>query len=104
LPDASLDMLDPALVSPALLPLVVEDAPTRAIVCAGAGHFARAYVTLSEGCYLGKGEDVGERLMAQWNQVSDTAGQLVPEYGFTQAEREVASAVGHAAASQAAPV
>ena len=45
LPDESLNRLDPALVSPALLPLVVEEAPTRAIVCAGAGHFARAYVT-----------------------------------------------------------
>ncbi|MFW2343507.1 SDR family NAD(P)-dependent oxidoreductase, partial [Brevundimonas sp.] len=44
LSDTALQQLDPALVSPALLPLVVDDAPTRAIVCAGAGHFARSYV------------------------------------------------------------
>ncbi|WP_273082404.1 MULTISPECIES: SDR family NAD(P)-dependent oxidoreductase [Stenotrophomonas] len=97
LPEAQLQALDPALVSPALLPLVVEDAPTRAIVCAGAGHFARAYVTLTEGCYIGAGEDAGERLMAAWRQVSDPTGQVVPDYGFTQAEREVASAQAHAA-------
>lgn len=96
LPEEQLAALDPALVSPALLPLVVDDAPTRAIVCAGAGHFARAFVTLTEGCYLGGGEDAGERLVGEWNAVSDQAGQVVPGYGFTQAEREVASAQAHA--------
>src|SRR5690606_9486923 len=87
LSEDSLRALEPALVSPALLPLVVDDAPTRAIVCAGAGHFSRAYVTLTEGCYLGAGDDTGERLIAAWNDVSDPAGQVTPEYGFTQAER-----------------
>ena len=92
LPEESLRALDPALVSPALLPLVSADAPTRAIVCAGGGHFARAYVTLTQGRHLGAGEDAGGRLIAEWDAVSDPAGQIVPEYGFTQAEREVASA------------
>ncbi|TWT21118.1 SDR family NAD(P)-dependent oxidoreductase [Luteimonas marina] len=96
LPEESLRALDPALVSPALLPLVGEDAPTRAILCAGAGHFARAYVTLTEGRHLGAGADAGERLIAQWDAVSDPVGQIVPEYGFTQAEREVASANANA--------
>ena len=96
LPEESLRALDPAAVSPALLPLVGEDAPTRAIVCAGGGHFARAYVTLTEGRYLGRGDDVGERLAERWEAVSDAHDQLVPEYGFTQAEREVASAAANA--------
>ena len=99
LPEASLALLDPSLVSPALLPLVVEAAPTRAIVCAGAGHFARAFVTLTDGRYLGAGEDVGERLIEAWAGVSDRQGAIVPEYGFTQAEREVASANAHAGAA-----
>ncbi|WP_028917989.1 SDR family NAD(P)-dependent oxidoreductase [Pseudoxanthomonas sp. J35] len=96
LPQEQLDALDPSLVSPALLPLVVDDAPTRAILCAGAGHFARAHVTLTGGCYIGGGDDAGERLIAAWDAVSDTTGQVVPDYGFTQAEREVASAQRHA--------
>ncbi|WP_296816740.1 SDR family NAD(P)-dependent oxidoreductase [Brevundimonas sp.] len=87
-----LSRLDPALVSPALLPLVSDDAPTRAIVCAGAGHFARAYVTLTEGVFIGGGPDAGEQLIARWDDASDPAGSIVPAYGFTQAEREVASA------------
>ena len=92
LPEASLKALNPALVSPALLALVNDDAPTRAIVCAGAGHFARAYVTLTQGAQVGNGDDAGERLITSWEQVGDRTDELVPAYGFTQAEREVAAA------------
>ena len=96
LPEQSLELLDPSRVSPALLALVNDDAPTRAIVCAGGGHFACAFVTLSQGCHVGQGDDAGELLIEQWPAVSDRAGELVPEYGFLQAEREVASAAQHA--------
>ena len=92
LPAESLEALNPALVSPALLALVVADAPTRAIVCAGAGHFARAYVTLTQGVQVGNGDDAGARVIEQWQAVSDRTGEIVPEYGFVQVEREVASA------------
>ena len=92
LSEADLKALRPALVSPGLLALVAEDAPTRAILCAGAGHFARAAVTLSVGEYIGGGADADERVIAQWPKISDREGEMVPDYGFTQAEREVASA------------
>ena len=95
LPEDSLHVLDPSLVSPGLLALVSADAPTRAILCAGGGHFARASVTLSEGVYVGAGDDAGERVIAAWDALSDRAGDLVPAYGFVQAEREVASAKVH---------
>ncbi len=92
LPEADLKALSPALVSPGLLSLVAEDAPTRAILCAGAGHFARASVTLSVGEYIGGGADADERVIEQWPKISDRGGEIVPDYGFTQAEREVANA------------
>jgi NAD(P)-dependent dehydrogenase (short-subunit alcohol dehydrogenase family) len=92
LSQASLELLDPALVSPALLALVGEEAPTRAILCAGAGHFASASVTLSGGRYVGAAADAGQQVVAQWDAISDRAGEIVPAYGFTQAERELASA------------
>ena len=92
LPDVSLRLLAPALVSPALLELVCDDAPTRAIVCAGGGHFARASVTLSQGCYVGGGDDADERVIEKWPDISDRTNEIVPAYGFIQAEREVASA------------
>ncbi|HVI32706.1 SDR family NAD(P)-dependent oxidoreductase [Phenylobacterium sp.] len=92
LSEESLAHLDPALVSPGLLALVGEDAPTRAILCAGAGHFATAHVTLSAGRYVGARADAGEQVVAHWPEISDRSGDIVPAYGFTQAERELASA------------
>jgi NAD(P)-dependent dehydrogenase (short-subunit alcohol dehydrogenase family) len=92
LSEESLRVLDPALVSPGLLALVSDDAPTRAILCAGGGKFATAYVTLTQGYHAGGGEDAGEQLIAHWHDVSDRAGEIVPSYGFMQAAREVASA------------
>jgi NAD(P)-dependent dehydrogenase (short-subunit alcohol dehydrogenase family) len=92
LSEESLTLLDPALVSPALLALVGEDAPTRAILCAGAGHFAQASVTLSQGRYVGGPEDAGEQVIAHWDSISDRTAEIVPAYGFIQAECELASA------------
>jgi len=92
LSEESLRVLDPALVSPGLLALVGDDAPTRAILCAGGGNFATAYVTLTPGYHVEAGEDAGEQVIAHWRDVSDRAGEIVPNYGFVQAEREVASA------------
>lgn len=84
--------LDPALVSPGLLALVAEEAPTRAVLCAGAGHFARANVTLTSGRHIGGDADAGESVLAEWDSVSDRAGEVVPAYGLFQAELELASA------------
>jgi len=90
--EASLELLDPALVSPALLALVGDDAPTRAIVCAGAGHFARASITLSQGRYIGAGDNAADRVIALWGEISNRGGDIVPGFGFVQSERELASA------------
>ena len=92
LSEAQLAQLDPALVSPALLPLVDDDAPTRTIVCAGAGHMAQAFIGLTPGVHIGHGVSAGQRAVAALEQSGDTDGFVVPAYGFTQAEREVASA------------
>jgi NAD(P)-dependent dehydrogenase (short-subunit alcohol dehydrogenase family) len=94
LSEESLTMLAPDLVSPGLLALVSEDAPTRAILCAGAGHFAAAHVTLTDGIQVGRADDAGEQVIAGWSTITDRAGEIVPSYGFTQAEREVAAATG----------
>lgn len=87
----SLERLHPSLVSPALLPLVADDAPTRTILCAGAGHFAAAHITLTDGVQIGGGPTVGTELVARMAEVTDRTGEIVPAYGFVQAERELAA-------------
>jgi len=92
LSEESLKLLDPSRVSPALLPLVSDTAPTRVIVCAGAGHFATANVTLTQGVQIGSDAGAGEQLIANWAKAANRDGELVPAYGFTQGERELAAA------------
>ena len=92
LPPESLERLDPALVSPALLALAGDDAPTRMILCAGAGHFAAASIDLSAGWFIGDGADAAERVVEELGAITDRTRAIVPERGFVQAEREVASA------------
>ena len=92
LAEESLKLLDPVLVSPALLKLVDQGAPTRTIVCAGAGNFASANVTLTHGYYVGAGADAADQVVAHWDAVSDREGEMVPAYGFFQAERELVAA------------
>lgn len=88
----SLSALDPALVSPGLLALLEDDAPTRFILCAGAGHFAAAHVTLTDGIQIGGAVDAGEQVAVRLTEVADRQGEIVPAYGFKQAEQEIAAA------------
>jgi NAD(P)-dependent dehydrogenase (short-subunit alcohol dehydrogenase family) len=93
MPEAVLKQLDPASVTPGLLALVAEDAPTRAILCAGAGAFERAHVTLTEGIHVGMGADAAEQVAARWDEISDRAGETVPESGAAQGTLEVGKAL-----------
>ncbi|WP_067272174.1 SDR family NAD(P)-dependent oxidoreductase [Mitsuaria sp. 7] len=84
--------LVPEAVSPALLALVGEDAPTRAILCAGAGHYARAYVSLTAGRHIGVGPDAGERVLSHWDAISERAGDCIPAAGSVQVDQQLAAA------------
>ncbi|MBX9835700.1 MAG: SDR family NAD(P)-dependent oxidoreductase [Burkholderiaceae bacterium] len=99
LPQAMLAALKPGAVVPALLVLAHEDAPTRAIVCAGAGSFEAAHITLTQGVYLGAGADVPEQLAAHWAQVTDRQGEQVPGSGMAQGMAELQKALAAQASS-----
>jgi NAD(P)-dependent dehydrogenase (short-subunit alcohol dehydrogenase family) len=88
-----LDTLRPGLVTPGVMFLVSEDAPTRAIMNAGAGNFERTYVAYTRGAYIGGGDDAAERVAAAWDQISDRDGEIVPESGAAQGMNEVQNAM-----------
>jgi NAD(P)-dependent dehydrogenase (short-subunit alcohol dehydrogenase family) len=93
MPEAVLKLLEPGAVTPGLLALVAEDAPTRAILCAGAGSFERAHVTLTEGVHVGHPDDAAERIAAAWSAISDRDGETVPQSGAAQGTLEIAKAM-----------
>jgi NAD(P)-dependent dehydrogenase (short-subunit alcohol dehydrogenase family) len=89
LPPEQLAMLRPELVSPGVLALVSEAAPTRTILCAGAGGFEIANITLTEGIHIPGDPPSAETLLARWTEVADRTGEAVPKQGFAQSQREL---------------
>jgi NAD(P)-dependent dehydrogenase (short-subunit alcohol dehydrogenase family) len=79
LPPVLLEAMTAESVSPGVLALVAEDAPTRCILSAGAGAFERAYITLTQGIYVAPGEDAPDRVAADFETLSDRSGDVVPE-------------------------
>lgn len=92
LPEDQLKALDPAFVSPAVLAMVAEHAPTKAVICAGAGSFEVAQITLTKGLYFGAGDDAAEKILLQLEEISDPTGQKVPGQGSVQGAHELANA------------
>ena len=89
LSEAALRSLAPEAVSPGLAYLVSENAPNKTVLCAGAGHFATANVTLTGGKTIGRTADAADRLANEWASVVERNGEIVPQYGFQQCEREL---------------
>ncbi len=93
MPPAVLAALKPEAVVPALLVLASTDAPNRTILCAGAGTFEAAHITLTEGLWLGMGDDVPEQLAQRLAEVTERAGEAVPQSGAAQGTQEVGRAL-----------
>ena len=81
--------LDPASVSPAVVALVSEEAPTRTILMSGAGSFECAHITMTQGIHVGHAEDATAQVRARFDEIRDRTGEIVPRTGFEQAHHEL---------------
>ncbi len=88
-PADMLQAFGPEAVVPAMLVMASQDAPTRTTLCAGAGAFEAAHITLTRGVYVGTGPDADEQLAARLPQVLDRTGETVPGGGNAQGENEL---------------
>jgi NAD(P)-dependent dehydrogenase (short-subunit alcohol dehydrogenase family) len=84
-PPEMLAAFNPENVVPAALFLVSQDAPTNAIVGAGAGVYQAAFVTLTQGVALPEGKRTVEEVAANWDRIVDRSGEIVPQSGAEQA-------------------
>ena len=75
MPPAILEKLKPEYVTPGVVYLASEDAPTGAILTAGAGAFALTRLYETEGVYLGEDGLSVEEVRDNWAKISDPAGQ-----------------------------
>jgi NAD(P)-dependent dehydrogenase (short-subunit alcohol dehydrogenase family) len=96
LPPQALALLGPEYVSPALLALVAEGAPTRTILAAGAQGVEAAQITLTKGISI-KGLDdldAGQVILDRLGEIGDLATATVPGSGMEQGQVELGKALG----------
>lgn len=87
MPPEVLEKLKPEYVTPGVVYLVSEDAPTGAILTAGAGAFALSRIFETEGVYLGEGGLSVEEVAANWEKINDTEGQKAYFAGGEQGQK-----------------
>ncbi|CAM3732737.1 SDR family NAD(P)-dependent oxidoreductase [Bordetella tumulicola] len=92
----AVEVLTPEKVSPGMVALVGEDAPTRMILLAGGGSFECAHITMTQGIYVGDADTPVDVLCEQLDRVQAQVGQFVPASGWDQSKHELAKAIEHA--------
>ncbi len=72
MPPEALALLKPEYVTPGVICLVQDDAPTGKILAAGAGVFSLAEIQESEGAFVGRDDDLSaEKVWENWDKISD---------------------------------
>lgn len=83
-PEQAFKLFDPVNVVPAALFLVSEDAPTNAIVGAGAGGYHSAWTVMNEAVWLPENERSVEGFAARWGDISAFSNLTAPQSGSEQ--------------------
>lgn len=75
MPDEAFQLLKPEAVAEGLVTLVHEDAPSRMILCAGAGGYARTYIHETQGVSLPLASSTAENIQDHMPEINDETGQ-----------------------------
>lgn len=94
LPAEAAALLAPETITPGVLYLVSEDAPSQVILGAGAGHFAQTRIYETKGVMI-EGEITPEAIAAQWSAITDPTGQEALPDAFAQTRKFAKSAATH---------
>jgi NAD(P)-dependent dehydrogenase (short-subunit alcohol dehydrogenase family) len=84
IPEEAFALLTPETVTPAVLYMVSEDAPTKTIICAGAGAYSVAKIIETDGVWLAPADQTPEGIAANWDAISSPVGETQPQAGFEQ--------------------
>lgn len=87
LPPEAAALLAPELITPGLLYLVSEDAPSHVILGAGAGSYAVTKVYETQGLTLLDADNTPEAVAAQFATISDPEGQSEMADAFSQTKK-----------------
>ena len=92
MPKEVLELLQPEAVTPAVVFMASKDAPTKQIIAAGAGVFARVVIQETPGVFLKSAERDADHVAAAWTKIADTEGQKELTMGGDQTMKFLAKA------------
>ncbi len=92
-PAAVAELATPESITPGLLFLVSGNAPSRVMLCAGAGTFARTLITETVGVHFPEADRTPENIAAAFDRISDPTGAVSVMTAFQQTEKLVALAL-----------
>lgn len=76
MPPAMLEALKPEYVTPGVMNLVKDDAPTGMVLSAGAGAFSMAQIVETRGAYVGRDDALtAEAVADKWDEITDRSVQ-----------------------------
>ncbi len=87
MPPAVLEKLKPEYVTPGVVYLASDEAPTGTILTAGAGVFAAAKIFETEGVYLGDDGLSAEEVRDNWDKITAEADQKAYFAGSEQGQK-----------------
>jgi NAD(P)-dependent dehydrogenase (short-subunit alcohol dehydrogenase family) len=85
-------LMGPELVTPGVLYLVSENAPTKTILGAGAGSFSVVHIYETPAVFLGGESATVDDIAANWARISNPAGEAPIDAAFAQTNKFVAAA------------
>ncbi len=87
LPEATHDLLAPETITPGVLYLVSQDAPSRVILGAGGGSYAQTRIYETQGITLVGDENSPEGVAEQFDKITDEAGMTPMDDAFAQTRK-----------------
>jgi hypothetical protein len=96
LPPQALALMRPEAITPAVLYLLSEDAPTRTMMGAGAGSFAVIKIMETEGINLPPSDWTPEAVSAHFVEIGDMSTAKALEGAFQQTQKYIGQAAARA--------
>ncbi len=95
MPEEIVKAFSPESVTAGMLTLCDDEAPSRFILCAGAGGYSSASMFETEGCFLPQAEQNPDNVRGQWGELTAQEGQAALESGAKQGEKFVLKAMAY---------
>lgn len=92
MPENVLALLQPEYVTPAVVFMGSQDAPTRQIIAAGAGVFARVVISETPGVFLSAEQRDADHVASAWSEIAKVDGQVELQAGGEQTMKFMAKA------------